>query len=80
MNTVPQHRVRLPEGDTVLEKAEDGLVGFEERPVQPVQLIVVTVGVVVALLGASHLIAHEDHRYALTEHENRYGVLDLFEP
>ncbi len=37
----------------------------DELPVEPADGIVLTIGVVVALLAAADLIATENHRYAL---------------
>jgi hypothetical protein len=37
---------------------------FDQRPVEPADLVVVAVGVVVAPLGAPYLVAHRDHRQA----------------
>ena len=46
--------------------AAPGLVG---RPVDPGQLVVLAVGVVVAALGAAHLVAVQDHRHALRQQQ-----------
>src|SRR5215831_3593013 len=40
-----------------------------EVPVEPADLVVLTVGVVVALLRATHLVAAEQHRHALREEQ-----------
>src|SRR6185312_12756340 len=39
-------------------------VFFEKGPVEPVALVVVAVAVVVAVLGAADLVAHQDHGHA----------------
>ena len=46
-------------------------------PVDPGQLRVVAVGVVVAVLGAAQLVAVRDHRYALGEQQRRHEVAPL---
>jgi hypothetical protein len=37
---------------------------FEQVPIKPGQFRIVAVGVVVAQLGAAHLIAHQQHRHS----------------
>ena len=49
----------------------------EQRPVEPGRLIVVAVGVVVSALRPPHLVAHQQHRYAESEHGGGQAVLHL---
>src|SRR5271167_2810027 len=46
-------------------------------PVQPTDFIVLAVGVVVALLGARHFVASENHGNAMRDQQNGDKVLAL---
>jgi hypothetical protein len=46
-----------------LREAVKRSVLLDQRPVEPTQLVVLAIGVVVATLGATYFIAHDDHRY-----------------
>src|SRR5687768_16117250 len=46
-------------------------------PVDPADLVVLAVGVVVAGLRAAELVARQQHRHALRDHERRKHVADL---
>ena len=48
-----------------------------QRPVEPAELVVLAVGVVVAALRAADLVAGDEHRHALREQQDRSEVLDL---
>src|SRR5256885_4527452 len=48
----------------------------EQRPVEPADLVVLTIGVVVAALSAPHLVAHEHHGHPRGEHRHGEEVLD----
>src|SRR5581483_10010793 len=50
------------------------LILLNQAPVEPRKLVVLAVGVVVALLRAAHLVAAEQHRYALGKEERRQEV------
>ena len=51
-------------------------LGVGVLPVEPRELIVLVVGVVVPVLGAAHLVTAEKHRYALGEdHGGEEGPL-----
>ncbi len=65
-----------PEGDHVPGEVQQLLVE-PFGPVEPADLVVLAVGVVVAALAAAHLIAPEDHRHALAEQHRRQHVLLL---
>ena len=51
-----------------LYKAQQSLVFGYLIPVEPANLVILAVGVVIALLAAAHLVAHEQHRGTLAEH------------
>src|SRR2546422_27482 len=68
------------EMNQVLEESEQVVVLFDERPVEPAQRAVLAVGVVIAELGTSDLVAGHDHRHALREQEDSGEVLDLPAP
>ena len=50
--SAPQHRQRLPDGDQLLRELGQGHPFVVEGPVDPADLAVLPVGVVVAALGA----------------------------
>ena len=58
-------------------KVEHLLVFFQQAPIKPAQLIILTVTVVVALLTAQDLIPGQDHWNALAEHQHGHEILDL---
>src|SRR5262249_31419567 len=59
------------------EEAVHACVLFEKRPVEPTGFVVLTVGVVIAALGAPHFIAHDEHRHTEREHCRDKEVLHL---
>ena len=63
----PEHRMRAPEGDQPLREREQRAVLV--LPVEPRDLVVLAVGVVVAALRAADLVAAEQHRDALREEQ-----------
>ena len=56
--------------DNLARKFEQGAVVVVKIPVIPANRVVLAVSVIVALLSASHLIAAQQHRNALGEHES----------
>src|SRR5207244_9479243 len=69
-----EHRVVAAElGQPGGEREEVGVVVLE-GPVEPGDLVVLAVGVVVAALAAAHLVAAEDHRDALGQEDRRQEV------
>src|SRR5581483_9292138 len=60
-----EHTMVGPEGDEIAAEREQLLV--DVLPVQPRDLVVLAVGVVVALLRAADLVTGEQHRDALGE-------------
>ncbi len=50
---------------------------LEVRPVEPADFVVLAIGVVVAVLGAPDLVAHQDHRRTQRQEGDGEEVLDL---
>ena len=74
---VAKHLVLTAEMDDLLEVAEDVGVLLEIVPVEPGDFVVLTIGIVIALLGIAYLVAGQHHRDALAHHQHRDGVLHL---
>ena len=73
----PQHGMRFPQRDHHPDEPEEAGVPLPQRPVDPTDRIILAPGVVVAVLGAQELVARQDHRHALRDHEGRHQVPDL---
>ena len=69
-------RVAFAEPDHGLEKGEELLIFCKQTPVEPGNLIVLAVAVVVAILRVAEFIAGEEHRRAAAAHEHGTGVPD----
>ena len=54
------------ESGSAFDETKNIGVLFQEAPVEPADFVVLAVGVVIALLGAPHLVAHQQHRHAQT--------------
>src|SRR5690606_5480535 len=67
-----QAGMRPAEGDRPAREAEQGPVG--SRPADPAERIVLTIGVVVALLAVADFVAGAQHRRALGEKEGGQQV------
>src|SRR5262245_33803337 len=52
-------------------------VPLNQAPVEPADLVVLTIGVVVASLGAPDLVAHREQRHPQRQHRHCEEVLDL---
>ena len=74
---VAKHFVLTTELDDMLEVAEDISILLQVVPVEPRNLIVLTIGVVIALLRVAHLIARQHHGYTLAHHEHGDGIFHL---
>src|SRR5660398_245726 len=59
-----QHRRVAAQPQQLADQAEQGNLVRADVPVHPGDLVVLAVGVVVAVLGAPHLIARQQHRHA----------------
>lgn len=57
----PERRMTTPEGDQILEKAKKITLRPGSAPIYPGQLIVLAIGIIVPLLGASDFVAVEKH-------------------
>ena len=64
------------EMDHILEKKEDILVFFKKGPVEPGDLIVLTVRIVVAELSITKFISCKKHRGSPAAHQYSAGILD----
>src|ERR1700761_6764925 len=49
---------------------------FEQVPVQPAGLVVLTPGVIISALCAPHFVAHRDHRKTQGDHRDGEKILD----
>src|SRR5580658_8109340 len=65
------------EGDHFFEEPEDIFVPDSAAPVEPADLVVLAVGVVVSPLCPPDLVAGDYHRHALRKQQYRGEVLDL---
>ena len=71
----PEHRVLGAQPDERADVVQQlGVVLGADRPVDPGDLVVLAVGVVVALLGAADLVAREQHRHALGQQQRGQEV------
>src|SRR6516162_3338741 len=66
-----------PERDERLDKAVNIRVLLDQYPVKPGHLVVLTEGVVVAILGAPYFVAHQQHRRSGRQQRQRQEVFDL---
>ena len=73
----PDRRLRLAEGDQLAGEPDEVRVLLGAGPVEPGDLVVLAVGVVVAVLGAAGFVAHDHHRHALRQQQERQEVSDL---
>ena len=60
-----------------LKNRNSSAFSLDQRPVEPGELVVLAVGVVVAVLRAADLVAGDEHRHALREEQDRGEVLHL---
>src|SRR5690606_15021517 len=67
-----EHRMLAAEAHQAADELEQ--LGVEVLPIEPGELVVLAVGVVVAALGAAELVPAEQHRYAAGEHQRRQEV------
>jgi hypothetical protein len=64
----------LPDPDGALHEIEERLLLRGEIPVEPRQVVVLAVRVVVSVLGVAEFVACKDHGHALREHHRRDDV------
>ena len=67
----------LAKGNHQLEEPEQLSVLLDQFPIEPTDLVVLAIRVVIASLRASYFIPGQDHGDPLREHENGEKVLDL---
>src|SRR6185437_11781469 len=58
-------------------EADEALILLREAPVDPADLVVLAIGVVVALLSPAELIAGQQHRRPLRQDQRRQHIADL---
>src|SRR5215472_1367981 len=76
-STALQERMALAQRNHLFEEAEHLLVLFRKVPIEPADLVILAVGVVVSLLCASDFIAGHKHGDPLGEQKNSRKILDL---
>ena len=64
------------ESDHKLEKLEKVAVFVQITPVEPGDLVILTIPVIVSVLGIAELISGEEHRCSPAAHEHRAGIAD----
>ena len=74
-----KRRVRVSHRDHVARKFEKFLLAFVERPIQPGQFVVLTIGIVIALLRHAKLVAAEHHRHAMAEQDRSEQIATCLE-
>ena len=67
----------FPEIDHSFNKTEASDVFIQKFPIEPSDFIIQPVGIVVAFLRAQELIAAEQHRHSLTQHQSKDEVFRL---
>src|SRR5208337_417791 len=73
-----QRRMRLPERNHAFEEQEYVLIRLEPAPIQPVDFVVLVVGIIVSELCIQELVTRPEHRDAVREHEEAEEVFSLF--
>ena len=75
----PRHHdiTALPKSDECFDESVDIAISLQQTPVEPADIGVLAVSVIVASLGSAHLIAHEKHRRAGGQKLQCEEVLDL---
>src|ERR1035438_3965396 len=58
-------------------KPEDIRMLAQQVPIEPTQVVVLAVGVVVAALATPHLVAHDKHGHTAGQHQSSEKVLHL---
>src|SRR6185312_3676845 len=72
-----EDRVPVPKLGELFDEGDQRLAALADVPVDPADLVVLAIGVVVAALGAGKLVAGEQHRGALAEQQRRQDVPPL---
>src|SRR6185437_15981586 len=69
-----EYRVPMPKLGELFDEGDQRLAALADVPVDPADLVVLAISVVVAALGAGELVASEQHRRALAEQQRRQDV------
>src|SRR5690242_20161941 len=73
-------RMSRPEHDQSAGEGEKRLLSIREVPIEPADIIVLTVGVVISLLRTADFVASADHRDALRQQQRGEHVAFLAGP
>src|SRR6266496_2735716 len=73
----PHVWMTLTERDHQFEEPEQTGVLLYQLPIEPTDLVILAVGIVIALLRSSNFITGKDHRNALRKHKYGHTILDL---
>ena len=73
-----QRRVRLAEGNHLLEEIEDVAIRLESVPVQPPDFVVLVVRIVISELRMQELVTGPEHRDTVRQKKQAAEVLHLF--
>ena len=73
----PQARVTLAQRHQPRDESAHGVLGRDLGPVEPAHRVVLTPGIVIAALGAQHLVTRQDHGYPLAEEKDGHEVAGL---
>ena len=76
-STTPEHRVQTSKRQQSTRERQHLLAFVIQMPIDPAQLVVLAIGVVVAVLRAPHFIAGREHRHALRKQERRQQIAFL---
>src|SRR5580704_7486477 len=71
-----QGRMGPPKGDHSLCEAMDIFVLFQQAPVKPADLVILTIGIIIAALGSAKLIAAEQHGNPARDEQGQKEILD----
>src|SRR6266704_120587 len=71
-----QISMMLSECNYQLEEPEQVSVLLDQLPIEPTDLVILTIRIVIASLGASYFISSQDHGDTLREHENSQKILN----
>src|SRR5215470_7862258 len=73
-----QGRMRLPERNHLFEETKNVLIRLELAPVEPTNLVVLVVWIIVAELRIQELISGPEHRDTVRQQEQTAEILSLF--
>jgi hypothetical protein len=60
----PERRFGTAQGTDALNELEQRHIAILQRPINPADLVILAVGVVVALLGPPDFVSTQEHRHA----------------